>query len=190
MKIVIANNKGGQGKTFFARLILWCLMKNPENTGKLAYLDTDKDQKNLADVMREADIKVFENLDEIPENMICVVDTPPSLTGSIDAIKAADILIVPIVLGKDSAKGVMRVREIRGKNDLRIVANDWDGGQNQKEVGEFLLANQFNIIGNLPRYKRISYNLDHDAEWYSGLTEPITNYILNLVRSLLAKPIG
>jgi len=190
MKIVIANNKGGQGKTFFARLILWYLLKNPANSNKIGFLDVDNDQKNLQNAMRKTDIKVFDTLESIPEDMICVVDTPPSLTGSISAIRQAGILIVPIVPGKDAANGVQRVHEIRGKNDLRIVINDWDDSLNEKEVEEFLLANDYNIIGKLPRYKRLSYNLDHELEWHVGLTDTINNYILNLIKNLLAKPIS
>jgi len=121
--------------------------------------------------------------------MVCVIDTPPSLSGSIAAIQQADILIVPIVLGKDAANGLQRVREIRGRNDLRIVINDWEDSLNEKEVEEFLRANQFNIIGKVPKYKRIAYNLDHDLEWYFGMSEPIINYMLSLTKNLLAKPV-
>jgi len=60
MKIVIANNKGGQGKTFFARLILWLLLKNPANTNRVGFLDVDHDQKNLSNAMRNHDITVFD----------------------------------------------------------------------------------------------------------------------------------
>ena len=140
--------------------------------------------------MRGRNIKVYDSLGSIPDGIICVVDTPPSLSGSIPAIQQADVIIVPIILGKDAAAGLERVRQVRGINDLRIVANDWDDSSNQKEVEEHLIASGYKIIYKLPKYKRITYNLDHDLEWHFGLTEPIINYILTLVKILIAKPTG
>jgi cellulose biosynthesis protein BcsQ len=52
MLIVVANNKGGQGKTFIATLLAFCLAANPENEGRITCCDLDVSQRNFTDNLR------------------------------------------------------------------------------------------------------------------------------------------
>jgi MinD superfamily P-loop ATPase len=127
----------------------------------------------------------FNDVSEVPEHTLCVVDTPANLEMSTPAIKAADILVVPVVLGKHAVQGVHRVLEIRGKNDLRIIANEWDDSEIQNEAQEFLTKSQLTIYGRVPKYKRLAHNIDVGANWSYGLPEGPITLMVDLLNKLL-----
>jgi CO dehydrogenase nickel-insertion accessory protein CooC1 len=168
MLIVVTNNKGGQGKTLFATLIAKYLLANPANEHLVSCYDVDHTQQNFKDNMRGDNVFFFNDLSEIPKHTFCVVDTPANLEMSTPSIKAADILVVPVVLGKHAVQGVNRVLEIRGKNDLRIVANEWDDSEIQNEALEFLEEKQLTVYGKIPKYKKLAHNIDVGVNWDYG----------------------
>jgi CO dehydrogenase nickel-insertion accessory protein CooC1 len=188
MLIVVTNNKGGQGKTLFATLIAKYLLANPANKHLVSCCDVDKTQQNFKDNMSGDSVFFFNDISEIPEHTLCVVDTPANLEVSTPSIKAADILVVPVVLGKHAVQGVHRVLEIREKRDLRIVANEWDDSEIQNEALDFLNQSQLEIYGKIPKYKKLAHNIDTGINWDYGLPEgPIKLIIEVLVKLLKVK---
>jgi cellulose biosynthesis protein BcsQ len=182
MILVIANNKGGQGKTFIATLLTFCLAANPKNEGHITCCDLDLYQRNFTDNVRDSGIPVVFSL---PENStdtgIWIVDTPPSLDASKNAIHAADVLVVPVGLGKHAVHGLNRVAEVRGKKDLKVIINDWNGGLAQQKAESYLVQEGFDVIGRLGRYLRIVNNIDSHLKWNSGLSKKQTDVVIEVL---------
>lgn len=188
MLIVVANNKGGQGKTLLATLLTRYIASNPQNKGNILCCDLDKTQQNFRDNVAELDIPVVTSLATIDEKLLCIVDTPPSLDKEVmQAIRNADILVVPVILGKHSVQGVMRIAEIRGQNDLKLVVNEWDASTVQKQAEGYLTDQGFKFIGKIPKYKRLAYNIDAGLDWYSGFPEVQVKKMVNILNGLLKK---
>ena len=189
MLIVVANNKGGQGKTLVSTLLTKYLASNPENEGNILCCDLDQTQQNFKDNMTDVSCPVVSSIGDIGDQLICITDTPPSLSKDVmQAIRAADILIVPVVLGKHSVQGVMRVAEIRGrKGDLRLVANEWDASSVQKEAEEFLSEQNLTTYGKIPKYKRLAYNIDAGLDWYTGFPDKQIKKIVGVLDGLLQR---
>jgi CO dehydrogenase nickel-insertion accessory protein CooC1 len=185
MKIVITNNKGGQGKTLIATLLTKYLLSNKDNEDTVSGLDLDSTQKNFTDNMSGASLYFFSRLEDIPNDKICVIDTPPNLEKSTAAIRAADILIVPVILGKHAVQGVGRVLEVRQKKDLRLIFNEWDESAIQIQSEQYLINEGFNIAGKLPKYKRLAYNVDAGIDWYAGFSETQIKLVVNILNNLL-----
>jgi cellulose biosynthesis protein BcsQ len=187
MLIVVANNKGGQGKTMIATLLVKYLLSNPDNYGKIIGCDLDKTQQNFRDNITEHSIHV-ESIDGVSSDTVCVIDTPPSLDkDTVNVVKIADLLIVPVILGKHSVQGVMRIAEIRGRKDLRLLINEWDTSSVQKQAESFLIEQGLNIVGKIPKYKRLAYNLDAGLDWFVGFSETQINGIVDILNQLLQK---
>ncbi|GHV47079.1 hypothetical protein FACS1894204_09980 [Synergistales bacterium] len=181
MLIVVANNKGGQGKTLLATLLTKYLMSNPKNAGNILCCDLDLTQQNFKDNLTAESIPVVSSLADVAENLLCVADTPPNLSKDVmQAIRSADILIVPVILGKHSVQGAMRIAEIRGQRDLRLVVNQWDASTVQKQAEEFLTAEGFKFYGRIPKYKRLAYNIDAGLDWHSGFSEDQAKKIVGI----------
>jgi cellulose biosynthesis protein BcsQ len=190
MIIVVANNKGGQGKTMISTLLVRQLLTNPKNRakGKITCCDLDKTQRNFTDNLKGLDIAVITDLANVsPENgHCCVVDTPPSLDpDTVRAILKADMLIVPIILGKHSVQGLLRIAEIRGRGNLKIVLNEWDNSTVQKQAEQHLKQSGFNIVGRLKKYKRLAFNMDAGDDWFAGFSEQQAKQIGSLLNKLL-----
>jgi cellulose biosynthesis protein BcsQ len=182
MIVVVANNKGGQGKTFIATLLAFCLDANPKNKGQITCCDLDVSQRNFTDNLQDSGLRVTSTLPGKEEaNGIWIVDTPPHLDASVEAIHAADVLVVPIGLGKHSVHGLNRVTEVRGKKDLKVIVNDWGGGLAQQKAENHLLSEGFNVIGRLGRYLRIVNNIDAHLKWNSGLSKKQTDAIISVL---------
>lgn len=191
MLIVVANNKGGQGKTLTATLLTKYLASNPQYQGKIICCDLDKTQQNFLDNMKDSGLPFVTDINTIPSDLVGVVDTPPSLDSSlIEAIKKADRLVVPIVLGKHSVQGVLRIAELRGNvKDMRILINEWDASAAQKEAEAHLIKAGFAIIGKIPRYKRLAYNIDLGIDWFYGFPETHVEKIIKILNGLLVKKV-
>jgi MinD superfamily P-loop ATPase len=188
MLIVVANNKGGQGKTLLATLLTKYLLSNPKTEGNILCCDLDRTQQNYKDNLASTSLPVVTSIAEISNNLLCIVDTPPNLDKNvIQAIQTADVLIVPVVLGKHSVQGIMRIAEIRGKRDLRIVVNEWDASIVQKQAEEFLISQEFKFYGKIPKYKRLAYNIDAGLDWYSGFPDSQVQKIIDILNDLLKR---
>ena len=199
MKTTITSNKGGQGKTTISTLLAVITAtreKEKAEKGKQASTiyccDLDKTQQNFRDNLSGYEdlkdiIKFVDGISDIPEDALGIIDTPSELgKNTIEAIRMADILIVPIIPAKHAVQGVKRIAAIRGsKTDLRIVANDWDGSAAQLEAEEELINDGFVIRSKLRKYKRLTYNLDAQMDWYTGFTNAIIKTITNVLRSLI-----
>ena len=186
MLVTVVNNKGGQGKTLLATLVTRYLLSNPDNSGNILCCDLDKTQQNFKDNLAGIDVPVITSLADIDEKLLCIVDTPPSLDKDVmQAVRSADILIAPVVLGKHSVQGVMRIAEIRGKKDLRLVSNEWDSSIVQKQAEIFLAEQGFKIVGKIPKYKRLAYNIDAGLDWYTGFSEEQIKKIIGMLDRLL-----
>jgi MinD superfamily P-loop ATPase len=187
MLIVVVNNKGGQGKTLIATLLTKYLVSNPNNVGNILCCDLDRTQQNFKDNMAMSDLPVITEMADIDENLLCIVDTPPSLNKDVmQAIRGADILVVPVVLGKHSVQGVMRIAEIREKKDLRMVINEWDASIVQKQAEAFLSEQGLKSYGKIPKYKRLAYNIDAGLDWYTGFTDAHVKKVAGIFNKLLA----
>ena len=183
MKIVIANNKGGQGKTLLAVLLIQYLQQKKK--GEVAACDLDRTQLNLTDSLQETGIKIYPRFSDIPAGVLCVVDTPPHLDDNLmEVIKSADSLIVPITLGKHAVQGVRRIAELRDKQDTRFVVNAYDESTIQKQSRDFLQEKGFKFSGIIPRYKRLAYNVDCGLPWYTGFPPEHIKYIERTLENL------
>jgi MinD superfamily P-loop ATPase len=188
MLIVVANNKGGQGKTLLATLLTKYLASNPETKGNILCCDLDRTQQNFKDNLAGTNMPVVTSMAEISNSLLCVVDTPPNLDKNVmKAIQDADILVVPVVLGKHSVQGIMRIAEIRGKKDLRIVINEWDDSTVQKQGEEFLAMQEFKFYGKFAKYKRLAYNIDAGLAWYTGFPDSQVKKIIDIMDNLLKR---
>jgi cellulose biosynthesis protein BcsQ len=188
MLIVVANNKGGQGKTLLATLLARYLVSNPNNEGNILCCDLDRTQQNFKDNLAVGDLPIITEMAGIDDNLLCIVDTPPSLNKDVmQAIRGADILIVPVVLGKHSVQGVMRIEEIREKNDLRMVINEWDASTVQKQAEAFLSAQGLKSYGKIPKYKRLAYNIDAGLDWYTGFPDALVKKVAGIFNELLKR---
>ena len=170
MKIVVANNKGGQGKTLLVVMIIQYL------SGKgypVTACDLDRTQINLTDLLQGIPgVEIFSRFEDIPDNGVCVVDTPPYLDdGLITVIQQADCLVVPVQLGRNAIQGVGRMREIRGDKETRYVINGYDDSYIQQQGKEYLKEQGYEICGVIPRYKRLSCNIDCMASWSDGFAQ-------------------
>ena len=79
----------------------------------------------------------------------------------------------------------MRISEIRGKKDLRIVANEWDASTVQKQAEEFLAEKNFLFYGRISKYKRLAYNIDAGFDWYTGFPDTKIKKIIGILSGLL-----
>jgi cellulose biosynthesis protein BcsQ len=182
MKIVVANNKGGQGKTLLAILMIQYLTRRGR---AITACDLDRTQLNLTDCLQESTIKVFTRFDDISDDSLCVVDTPPYLDEALmNVIKRADRLVVPITLGKHAVQGVSRIAELRGKQDTKFVINAYDDSTIQKQAKEFLAGQGFKFVGIIPRYKRLAYNIDCGLPWVTGFSPAHVEGIEKILASL------
>jgi MinD superfamily P-loop ATPase len=204
LKIVVAINKGGQGKSLTAKLLIQYLVAvNSDKRGFIYGCDLDITQQNFAKSteawlrrtenpkIQNFDVPFVTSLDDIPENSVGVVDTPPALNdASIDAIKRADILVMPIVLGQEAAQGAYRVAQLRGIDricDIRAFINWWDSSVVQKESETFLTEKGFQFLGRIPHYKRLAYNMDAKIDWYYGFTQSQVIQFVDIFKSILKK---
>ena len=184
MRIVIANNKGGQGKTLLAVLLLQHLQH--KRKPKIAACDLDRTQLNLTDSLQESGLKVYARFEDIPEDVICVVDTPPHLDESLmEVIRRADRLIVPITLGKHAVQGVRRIAELRDRQDTKFVVNAYDESTIQKQSRDFLQEQGFKFSGVIPRYKRLAYNVDCGLSWHTGFPPAHIKFIEKTLDNLI-----
>jgi cellulose biosynthesis protein BcsQ len=193
MLIVVANNKGGQGKTFIATLLTKYLASNPKNKGNILCCDLDRTQQNFKDNLADSNLPVVTSIENIDNSLLCIVDTPPNLDKDVmQAIRSADILIVPVILGKHAVQGLMRIAEIREKKDLRLkdlrlIVNEWGSSFVQKQGEEFLTEQKFKFYGKMPKYKRLAYNIDAGLDWYTGFSESQVKNITEILNDLLKR---
>jgi CO dehydrogenase nickel-insertion accessory protein CooC1 len=183
--IVAHNNKGGQGKSTICALITSYLLSNPKNEGLIVACDLDTTQQNFRSLIEGYNISSYNNLSEVPTGIICVVDTPSDLGKSIEAIKAADILIVPIIIGAHAIQGFSRVKEIRGDKDLRVVLNQWENSAITRAGEEQLALKGVTVTAKIPRYLRLHYNLDSKQDWYTGFRSLERGKIIKAIAQLI-----
>ena len=188
MLIVVANNKGGQGKTLIATLLAKYLASDPKIKNNILCCDLDQTQQNFKDNMADTNLPVVTSLAEISDSLLFIVDTPPSLNKDVmQAIINADILIVPVILGKHAVQGLMRIAEIRGKKDLRLVVNEWDSSIVQKQSEKYLTEQGFKFYGKIPKYKRLAYNIDAGLDWYTGFPDAQVKKTVDILNKLLKR---
>jgi hypothetical protein len=80
----------------------------------------------------------------------------------------------------------MRITELRDKANVRFLVNAYDDSSIQQIAMQHLEQEGFQFAGILPRYKRLSYNLDCDLPWQTGFPpqqiERIEKILHNLVK--------
>jgi cellulose biosynthesis protein BcsQ len=190
MLIVVANSKGGQGKTVIATMLIAFIRDRLQDKDKEKVIgcDLDRTQQNFTGNLKENGIPV-KSLDDIPGGAICVVDTPPSISEEVvGVIRRADLLVVPVVLGRYSVEGMLRVAGIRGvKSDLRIIINEWEESAVQKQAKAYLEEHGFNIVGSIKKYRRLAYNMDAGLRWFSGFHSAQIGKIAEVLDRLLSE---
>jgi cellulose biosynthesis protein BcsQ len=167
----VANNKGGQGKTFLSTLLCLCLLENEKTANAVIAVDLDQTQRSLSDNLKKSKIELVHQIPtSFQQGKVYVIDTPPNIHISTPAIKSADYVIVPVADGKHSVHGLNSIAKIREKNDLRVVINEWNGHKQQVIVEEYLGEHGYKVVAKLPKYLRVMNNVDSYASWYAGLT--------------------
>ena len=187
--VIVTNNKGGQGKTFIATLLAFSLMENSANKDKVVCCDRNLEQKNFALNLSKSDIPVNHDdpmVRSIGDPKLCIVDTSPNLIENMPLIRRADIVIVPLGEGLHALHGLKRIHTVRGKQDLKVIINEWQNTSLQRRIEKHLKQEGYNIVGHLPKYQRIMNNLDTHRSWKYGLTKQqkdiVTSVLVKAVR--------
>jgi MinD superfamily P-loop ATPase len=186
--VVVTNNKGGQGKTFISTLLAFCLMKNLDNVGKIVCCDRNLAQQNFAQNLKNTDIPVVYD-DPITaadqDSRLWIIDTSPDILENVEVIKKADIVVVPVGKGLHSLHGLKRIHEIRGKQDIKVILNEWSATSSQRKIEDNLKKEGYNVIGHMPLYQRIMNNLDAYLSWDYGLTKKQAQTVFDVLIGIL-----
>ena len=186
--VVVTNNKGGQGKTFISTLLAFCLAKNEDNAGKIVCCDRNLAQQNFAQNMKNADIPIVYDdpiKAAVGDIRLWIVDTSPDIVENILVIQKADIVVVPVGKGLHSLHGLKRIHEIRGKQDIKVILNEWSATSSQRKIEDNLKKEGYNLIGHIPTYQRIMNNLDAYLPWDYGLTKKQAQNVFNVLLNIL-----
>lgn len=114
--VLIANSKGGVGKTLIADELCWKL---------------EKDQIKYSFVNLDNQGSAYHETFEDPEAVVKIVDTPGNLTEGLAAwLKEADFIIVPTMMSRQDKEPLERMIRILESLEKKIpvlyVFNRWD----------------------------------------------------------------
>ena len=185
MAITVVNLKGGVGKTTISIILaeLALLRKNK----KVLAIDLDSQENfstGLSFVSRYFGEKLrikkeldFENDENAPEDWI-IIDCPPRLDDENvkQAMEFADIVLVPIrpdifsVLNLDKVFNAANLDKRKSHNQIPIIKVGFDDSRISNYTEDILYDYDYPVIGDMPLFKNIPYNIAKGRVWSVGLT--------------------
>jgi len=173
MRILITNNKGGQGKTFFS-VLLYQYLKEQRITVRAC--DLDRKQLNFAQILSKwaPEEKIIPMFEAIPANALTIIDTGPFNVNSedeIQIIQEVERVIVPIEVDASSARGLEQVAKIRGDKDIMYLATRWDSTNPRQQNIPYddLMSKGYVFTSRVPRNRIVGYNVDNGITWHKSL---------------------
>ena len=197
MIITFSNHKGGVGKTTFALIVVQTLLKN--NADVVCY-DIDGQQNFTEQLARWAEKnstpapQVAKNLPGKIDhaNKFVLIDTAPGLDPATEkAIKAADVIVLPVEANIASIAGLRDVAKLKTTAKILLVINKYDKTaafekymktqiesaiESAKEQG--MLIKMYTI----PRLKQLLTNLNVGDDWGYRMTEEKAQPILDVIK--------
>ena len=186
LAIAVVNLKGGVGKTTISIILSEiALMKK----NKVLAIDLDPQENFCAGLSYVSGyfkdrLRIKKNLNrekdsEAPENLI-IIDCPPRIDDSSvrAAMSFADIILIPvrpdmfslINLDKVFTTANLDKDNQKAKNQLPIVKVGFDTSKISRYVETLLYDYDYPIIGEIPLFKHIPYNISQGRMWSVGLT--------------------
>jgi chromosome partitioning protein len=169
--IVVANNKGGTGKTTIAAIIAQTAI---EGGTPVVILDLDHAQRDFTAAMSAYECEILGKVSELNQareagNGLIVVDTPPSLLEDKDkAMNLADIILIPVSHTIRALEGVKAIVAAH-PDTARIVLNLNDPRSALETKIIETASSHFKVLCTLKQSGRIRINLTTGVSWYSGL---------------------
>jgi chromosome partitioning protein len=196
--IAISNNKGGVGKTTLAVMIVETLLKRTDKT--ICAIDLDP-QRNFADTLSLIDASKYDGRGRLttatggikPIGEINVIDCPPAMNAStVDAIRAADVVLIPIMADMYSLvniDNVFGVGKRAGKNreqmPLVTIGFNNTSASILHEIKTFIEQNEYAIIANIPFNKLIPFNIMTGQMWDYGVTMNHRRVVYRLLENII-----
>lgn len=192
-QIVIANRKGGVGKTTLASLLIEWFVHREKTVGAL---DADTNQTLstwISDVAEEGrEVLTHQNPD------ILIVDTRGDTASAASYFENADLIILPFQYGKHAAAGAVNtldaIRE-EYRNRVRVVPNRVRplGLTRKQAIVKALLGDVLNEygVGVLPLLSdRPGIFEDYDDGWGQNFFTADVTVLTNGLEEVLKKPLS
>jgi cellulose biosynthesis protein BcsQ len=179
--ITISNNKGGVGKTTLAVMIAETLLMRTDK--RICAIDLDP-QRNFTDTLSLLDPAKYEERltmvtgDIKPGGEINIIDCPPAMNApTVDAIRAADVVLIPIMADMYSLVNignVFGVGEHAGKKreqmPLVTIGFNNTSASVLHEIKTYIAQNEYAVIADIPFNKLIPFNILTGQMWDYGVT--------------------
>ena len=189
LTVAFANNKGGTGKSTYSSVVAQIVA----NSGlKVAAIDLDHAQMHLSlfikSLERRTTIPVFTHLEDVKTEQydMVIIDTPPALPeDTINAIKKADVVVVPINRDKT---GILGLREIEGhvdKKKIIVVTSQWKMKTRfNADLYEKLEKAGWVDAINIPENTLIIANRDENKSWDYRISQAQAAPYIELVQKI------
>jgi cellulose biosynthesis protein BcsQ len=192
MMIVFTNNKGGTGKSTYSTVIAQIMTSSGMKT---AAVDLDHAQMHFSLFMRnlgeDLKIPVYTSLPDLrisgnnPD--MTIIDTPPAFSDdTLNAIKTADVVVVPINRDKTGILGLREVANHAEKGKIIVVTSQWKmktrfNADLYEQLEEFGWKGTINIPENI----QIIHNRDANRNWDYGISAKQAEPYLKLAKAIL-----
>jgi cellulose biosynthesis protein BcsQ len=190
MIVVFSNNKGGTGKSTYSTIIAQLAAASGL---EVATVDLDHAQMHLSLFLKklgaELTIPVYTSLQEAlkKRKAFTVIDTPPDLSDeTLEAIKKADVVVVPINRDKTGILGLKEIATHTDSAKIVVVTSQWK----MKTRFNSDLYEQLEELGwkgaiNIPDNIQIIHNRDANRSWDYGVSAKQAEPYMKLLKSIL-----
>lgn len=167
--IVVANQKGGVGKTTFTGHL--GVAADAAGAGPVALIDCDP-QGNLAEWWneRKAETPLFAHVEvsQLKKQLadmrdagikLVVIDTPPQVSGLIEAIiQVADLVLIPIRPGPHDLRAVAKTVELVERAGKRMIFALNGAAARAKLTGDAaIVLSQYGTVAPVTWYQRVDF---------------------------------
>ncbi len=194
--ISVVNLKGGVGKTTTSIILTELALLHKKK--KVLAIDLDP-QRNFLDGLSYVSgyfenrlrIKTELNSDEdeeAPEDWI-IIDCPPRIDD--ENVKKAmifsDMVLIPVKADIFSVLNLTKVFEAansdksKAHNQLPIIKVGFDGSKISRYAEDILFDYNYPVIGEIPLFKHIPYNIAKGRIWSVGLTAVQRNVYIDII---------
>jgi cellulose biosynthesis protein BcsQ len=192
MMVVFTNNKGGTGKSTYSTVIAQIMVSSGL---KVAAIDLDHAQMHFSLFLRnlggDLKIPVYTSLADLKtaddEADAAVVDTPPAFSDeTLNAIKTADVVVVPINRDKTGILGLQEVARHTDKKKILVVTSQWKMKTRfNADLHEQLEAFGWKGAINIPENIQIIHNRDANRNWDYGISAKQAEPYLKLTKAIM-----
>ena len=186
MIVTFTNNKGGIGKTSLAVLLAESAI---ERGFPVSLYDLDKEQRNLTLLISAWDKEIAVDGElpaKLPNDCLVIIDTPPALGEQTErAIKAADVVVVPVDTSITSITAVQKISAINPRSRVIVAVNKYEQGSGyDRNVVEMYRKKINTTIITVPRNRYIIVNLSQGYTWNYRMTETGQKAFLPLINAI------